>query len=81
MKATTVRIKEETIERMDGLAKTLGRSRSWVMNEAIHRFLDYEEWFAQEVKNGLEEVEQGDIATPDEVTAKFQKWGVDADTD
>jgi predicted transcriptional regulator len=32
----------------------------------------------QEVKDGLKEVEQGEIATEDEVAHRFEKWGVDA---
>jgi predicted transcriptional regulator len=78
MKATTIRIDDDTLARVDGLANTLSRSRSWVINQAIERFLDYEEWFVQEVKDGLEEVERGDIATDDEVDIRFRKWGVDA---
>ncbi len=78
MKATTVRIDDDKLGRVDSLANTLSRSRSWVINQAIDRFLDYEEWFVQEVKDGLKEVERGEIATNDEVTARFRKWGVDA---
>jgi predicted transcriptional regulator len=78
MKATTIRINDDILGRVDGLATTLSRTRSWVINQAIERFLDYEEWFVQEVKNGLKEVERGDTATDDEVTARFRKWGVDA---
>ncbi len=78
MKATTVRIDDDVIGRIDGLANTLSRSRSWVINQAIGRFLDYEEWFVQEVKDGLKEIERGEISTDAEVAAKFLKWGVDA---
>jgi len=78
MKATTIRLDNDTLGRIDGLANNLSRSRSWVINQAIERFLDYEEWFVQEVKDGLDEVERGDIATDEEVIAKFRKWGVDA---
>jgi predicted transcriptional regulator len=78
MKATTIRIDDDTLGRVDGLASTLSRSRSWVINQAIERFLDYEEWFVQEVKDGLKEIERGDIATDDEVAVRFRKWGVDA---
>ena len=78
MKETTVHIDDDMLGRIDGLANTLSRSRSWVINQAIERFIGYEEWFVQEVKNGLKEIEQGKIATDDEVTARFRKWGVDA---
>lgn len=78
MKATTVRINDDMLGRIDCLANTLSRTRSWVINQAIERFIGYEEWFVQEVKDGLKEVEQGKTATDDEVTAGFRKWGVDA---
>ena len=78
MKATTVRIDDEMIGRVDGLASSMNRSRSWVIKEAIKRFLEYEEWYVQEVRDGLKEVEQGEVATHDEVADKFRKWGVDA---
>lgn len=78
MKATTVRINDDILGRIDCLANTLSRSRSWVINQAIERFIGYEEWFVQEVKDGLKEVEQDKTATDDEVTAGFRKWGVDA---
>ena len=78
MKATTVRLDEAILGRVDHLAGELSRSRSWVIKQAIERFLEYEEWFVKEVKDGLKEVERGETATDDEVARRFQKWGVDA---
>jgi predicted transcriptional regulator len=78
MIATTIRIDGEILGRVDGLAEALSRSRSWVINQAIERFLDYEEWYVKEVKDGLTEVERGEIATDKEAAAKFRKWGADA---
>ena len=78
MKATTVRLDEGMIGRLDHLAGESSRSRSWVIKQAIERFLEYEEWFVHEVKDGLKEVARGEIATDDEVANRFQKWGVDA---
>jgi predicted transcriptional regulator len=78
MKTTTVRLDEGILGRVDHLAGELSRSRSWVIKQAIERFLEYEEWFVQEVKDGLKEVERGEIATEDEVVHRFKKWGVDA---
>ncbi len=79
MKATTVRIDDHVLNRVDGLAVELSRSRSWVINQAIKQFLNYEEWFLQEVNDGLKEVENGEIATPEEAAARFRKWGANAD--
>ncbi|WP_320044312.1 ribbon-helix-helix protein, CopG family [uncultured Desulfobacter sp.] len=78
MKATTVRIEDNMLERIDRLAQTMSRPRSWVIKEAISRFVEYEEWFVKEVKDGLQEVEQGETATAEEIVDAFGKWGVDA---
>lgn len=78
MKTTTVRIEENMLERLDNLAGTLSRPRSWVINQAIEKFVEYEEWFVKEVKAGLQEVEQGEIATDNEVSEAFGKWEVNA---
>jgi predicted transcriptional regulator len=78
MKATTIRVDDNTLERVDGLARVLSRSRTWVINQAIDRFLEYEEWFIREVQDGLEEVARGELASHGEVMDKFRKWGVDA---
>jgi len=78
MKSTTIRINDNMLGRIDGLATTLSRSRSWIINQAIERFIDYEEWFVQEVTDGLKEIDQDKIATDDDVIAEFGKWGVDA---
>lgn len=78
MKATTVRIEDSTLMRIDGIAKELSRPRSWVINQALERYLEYEEWFVKEVKDGLSEVARGDVASDEEVVERFKKWGVDA---
>jgi predicted transcriptional regulator len=79
MKTTTIRIDNDILDRIDELAKSLSRSRSWVINKAIDQLLSYEEWFVQEVSNGLKEAKQGEFASNAEVEAKFQKWGINAD--
>ncbi len=78
MKVTTVRIDDELLRRVDGIAKSLSRPRSWIIAQALDRFVNYEEWYVQEVKEGLAEVERGEIATDGEVANSFKKWGVDA---
>jgi predicted transcriptional regulator len=78
MKMTTVRMDDHLLERVDGIAKSLSRPRAWVINQALERFVDYDEWFELEVKAGLAEVERGDVTPDTEVKSAFIKWGVDA---
>jgi len=78
MPTTTVRMEQDTLDRLDGLAQAQGRSRAYVIKEAVDRYLDYEEWFAVQVKQGLDDVEQGRIASRKEVQEVFARFGVDA---
>ena len=78
MKPTTVRIDENMLGRLDNLARNQDRPRSYLINQALKRYIEYEEWFVQEVKDGLKEIERGEIATDNEIKAAFRKWGVDA---
>lgn len=79
MKATTIRMEDKTLDRIDSMAKSLSRSRTWIINQAIERYISYEEWFAHEVKSGLNEMQNGDLSSPEEVRNKLQKWGVNAE--
>ena len=67
----SVRMSQASIERIDRLAKALGRSRAWVLNQATERYLDYEEWFVREVQAGLEEAQEGQLQ---EHEAIVQAW-------
>jgi len=79
MKTTTIRMEDNTLDRIDSMAKSLSRSRTWVINQAIERFLGYEEWFVSEVEAGLNEMQANDLASSEEVKARFEKLGADAD--
>jgi predicted transcriptional regulator len=62
-KATTVRLDHRTLKRLDGIARAMSRSRSSVINEAVERYLEYEDWFVGAVKQGLKQVENGSRGT------------------
>jgi predicted transcriptional regulator len=79
MRATTIRMEDTVLDRVDSMAKSINRSRTWVINQAVERFLSYEEWFVLEVQAGMNEAASGEIASPEEVKERFAKWGVDAD--
>jgi predicted transcriptional regulator len=72
-KTTTVRMESRTLKRIDGLAHALSRSRAWVINQAVERFLDYEEWFVGEVKHALKQVEAGEVLEHSEVVKRLER--------
>ncbi len=72
-KITTVRMEGRTLKRVDGLANAMSRSRAWVINQAVERFLDYEEWFVGEVKQALKEAEAGQLVGHEAVVKRWER--------
>ena len=60
-KATSVRIDEKKLRRLDRLAQAMDRPRSWVVGQAIDSYLDHDDWFTQEVKRGIAEADRGKL--------------------
>jgi RHH-type transcriptional regulator, rel operon repressor / antitoxin RelB len=72
-KTTTVRMDGRTLKRVDGLARAMSRSRAWVINQAVERYLDYEEWFVGEVKQALIEARAGDLVEHEAVLKAWER--------
>jgi len=79
MRATTIRMEDTVLDRVDSMAKSVNRSRTWLINQAVEQFLSYEEWFVQEVQDGVNEAANGELASQEKVEQRFAKWDVNAD--
>ena len=77
MTTVTTRIDEETQSRLDQLAKATDRSRSWLVADAIRRYVEEEGWQVAAIEEGVRQADAGDFATEDEVKAAFAEWGGD----
>ena len=55
------------------LAAQRGRDAETLAREAIERFVDYDEWFIEEVEKGLAQIERGEVLTHEEVGARLNK--------
>ena len=62
-----------TLKRIDGVARALSRSRTWVINQALERYLDYEEWFASEVQVGLKQAAAGDLVDHEAIVKSWER--------
>jgi predicted transcriptional regulator len=68
----SVRTDAAKLTELDRLAQAQNRSRNFVVNEAIDRYLAEEARWAAKVQAGLAAAEAGDFASSDEVEALFQ---------
>ena len=74
----TIRLDDEVKVRLDRLADSTNRSKSFLAAEAIRAFVENNEWQIAEVKAALEEADSGDFATEKEVSVLTKKWKVNA---
>jgi predicted transcriptional regulator len=55
------------------LAAEQGRNTEALVQEAIARFVDYDEWFIREVERGLASADRGELLTHEDVGAWLEK--------
>jgi predicted transcriptional regulator len=63
----TVRIEPDMRKELDGIAASLDRDRSYVVNEALKAYIDVHQWQIDHIRHGLREANAGKFASAAEV--------------
>ncbi|HSC69168.1 MAG TPA: ribbon-helix-helix protein, CopG family [Cellvibrio sp.] len=71
LKATSVRLDDETLARVGKMADAMDRPRAWLMALAIKQFVEREDWFIHEVEKGVRAADQGQLVDHAELKAKW----------
>ena len=74
-RTASIRIDEKTLGRLDRLARAMDRSRSWVISQAIERYLEYEAWFDDRVRDGIAEADRGELIPHQQVIDELRREG------
>lgn len=74
LEVMTIRVDSKTKQRLEKLAGTTARTKSFLAAEAIRAYLDLNEWQIKEIRAGLREADAGEFASDAEVEAVFAKW-------
>lgn len=74
----SMRVNDELAHQLDLLAASMGRSRTYVVTEALQAYVREQAWQVQEIRDALREAEAGDFAGDAETGAVFAKWSGDA---
>ena len=69
----TLRVPEELKAKLDKLAQATHRSKSFLAEEAIARYIDLEAWQIGEIEQALHEADSGDFASPSELADLLKK--------
>lgn len=77
MSSTTVsvRINGAAKKRLEKLAKSTGRSRSFLAAEAINEYLDLNEWQVAGIKNAMTSLDRGEGILHERVKEWVNSWG------
>jgi predicted transcriptional regulator len=79
MATVTARVDEDTCGKLDKLAKATDRSRSWLIADALHRYIEEESWQIAAIEEGVRRADAGDFASEYETKASFARWGTVAE--
>lgn len=75
MSVLSVRVSEEIEQQLNALAKSTGRTKSWLAGQAMQDYLSRELWQVSEIERAIAEADAGDFASDEEVAIKMKKWG------
>ncbi len=81
MSTVTARIPEKMAFKLNELAKTTNRSKSFLMAQALEQFLEKQAWQVSQIKESLTQADAGEFASPSEVHNAFSKWGLRVESD
>ena len=59
---------------LDAIAESLDRDRTFVINEAIAHYVEIHEWQINHIKKGVEQANQGEFATEEEIQSVLKKY-------
>jgi RHH-type transcriptional regulator, rel operon repressor / antitoxin RelB len=71
----TVRVDAAAKKRLERLAKSTGRSRSFLAAEAINEYLDVNEWQVAGIRRAIASDERGEGISHEQVKEWVASWG------
>lgn len=71
----TTRVSPEVSEQLDRLAQRLGRSRAWVIQRAVTRYIEEESEFWRFVQDGIDAADRGELIGQEAMEAWFETRG------
>ena len=60
-------------EKLDAVAATLDRDRSYLLNQAVDAYLEVHHWQIEHIRKGIRQADAGKFASKAEVAAAFDR--------
>jgi predicted transcriptional regulator len=72
---TSIRLDQETLRQIDAIAVAEGRSRHWLLQQAIRDALETRVSYEAAVQKGIGQAQAGQFVADEAVEAVFAKYG------
>ncbi|PZD75499.1 hypothetical protein C1752_00130 [Acaryochloris thomasi RCC1774] len=69
----STRVTEELATQIDQLSESLGRTRAWILHQALEAYVSNEYEFLQSVQQGFDDLAQGEIVDHAEVVTDYSR--------
>ena len=67
------RLETDKKEKLDAIAASLDRDRSYLLNEAIDAYLEVHQWQIKHIREGIRQADAGEFASEAQVAAAFAR--------
>jgi predicted transcriptional regulator len=71
----TLRVETDVKKRLEKLAKSTGRSRSFLAAEALREYLDVNEWQVAGIRRAIGSLDRGAGVSHEQVKSRVNSWG------
>jgi predicted transcriptional regulator len=72
-RARTLKVDDETLARLEALARETGRSSEQLAEDALQRYVAYESSKADKIRNAVRRADAGEFASDEEMQAVFDR--------
>lgn len=73
MPSITVRVSDDAARELDALAQAMDRTRSWVVKDALARYLEDERLWLEKVKRGIEAADRGELIPHEQAMKELRR--------
>ncbi|MBO1063286.1 MULTISPECIES: CopG family ribbon-helix-helix protein [Nostocales] len=83
MSTTSFRLDDDLQEKLDTTANRIKRSKGWIINDALRRYIEQEELkerILAETQEALADIEAGRVVSGEEVMKWLETWGTAGET-
>ena len=70
----SLRLSKKTKDMLQELADATGRTKAFLAQDAIERYLEVESWQIKSIQDGIKNIDEGNVVALEDIK---QEWGIE----